>query len=81
MKTSLLLNLSLSGLHFADDFFQFIVVREMVCILIKISLKFLPKRPIQNNTVLLKMRAQGRLGDKPLSAPILTQYIDAYMRY
>ena len=40
------------------------------------SLKFVPKDPIGNNTELVKM-----IGDKPLSEPMLTQVIDAYMRH
>ena len=38
-----------NGRHFADDTFNRIVVNENVRILIKFSLKFVPKGPINNN--------------------------------
>ena len=50
------------------------------CILIKISLKFVPKGPIDNNPALVEMMAWRQIGDKPLSEPTLTQFDDAYMR-
>ena len=42
-----------NGRHFADDVFRCIFVNENVCILIKISLKFVPKKPIDNKTALV----------------------------
>ena len=39
-----------NGRHFADDIFKCIFVNEQFCVLIKISLKFVPKGPIDNNT-------------------------------
>ena len=39
-----------NGHHFADDTFVSILVYENLCILIEISLKFVPKGPIDNNT-------------------------------
>ena len=42
-----------NGRHFADDIFKCIFVNEKFCILIKISLKFVPKVPIDNNTALV----------------------------
>ena len=47
-------------------------VNEKFCILIKISLKFVPKVPIDNNTLLVQIMAWHRIGNKPLSRPILT---------
>ena len=38
---------------FADDIFRSILVNEKFCILIKISLKFVFKGPIGNNTTLV----------------------------
>ena len=38
-----------NGCHFADDVFRCIFVNEKFGILIKISLKFVPKGPIHNN--------------------------------
>ena len=42
-----------NGRHFADDIFWCIFVNEEFCILIQISLKFVPKGPIDNNPALL----------------------------
>ena len=42
-----------NGGHFADDVFKCIVRNEEFCIAIKISLKFVPKGPIDNNPALV----------------------------
>ena len=42
-----------NGLHFVDDIFKCIFVNEKFCVLIKISLKFVPKGPIDNNQPLV----------------------------
>ena len=50
------INSSLSGQNcrnFADDIFRCIFVNEMFCILIKITLKFVLKGPIENNPALV----------------------------
>ena len=39
----------LNGRHFADDIYGCIFVNEKFCILIEISLNFVPKGPIYNN--------------------------------
>ena len=49
--------------------------------LIKVSLKFVAKIPIDNNTALVQIMAWRRAGDKPLSEPILAQFTDAYLRH
>ena len=41
-----------NGHHFADNSFRRIFVNENVCISVRISLKFVPKRPIYNNPAL-----------------------------
>ena len=46
-----------------------------VRIWIKISLKFVPKGPINNNPVLVQIMAWRRLGDKPLSEPIMVNLL------
>ena len=38
-----------NGRHFADVIFRCIFMNEKFCILIKISQKFVPKGPIDNN--------------------------------
>ena len=53
------------GRHFADDTFNRIFVNENVRILIKISLKFVPKVPINNIPALVQIMAWHRPGGKP----------------
>ena len=55
------------GRHFADDTFKRIFLNENVIISIKISLKFVPKGPINNIPALVQIMAWRRPGDKPLS--------------
>ena len=42
-----------NGCRFADGIFRCIFLNEKLCIFIKISLKFVPKGPIGNNSVLV----------------------------
>ena len=42
-----------NGRHFADDIFRWIFANENACIFIKISLKSVPKGPINNNPALV----------------------------
>ena len=56
-------------------------MNEKFCILIKISLKFDPMSPNNNILALVQIMAWYRSGDKPLSEPMLTQFIDAYMQH
>ena len=64
---------AISKTIFSDAFFN-----ENFCILIKISLKFILKGPIDIKPALLQIMAWHRIGDKPLSKPMLTQFTDAY---
>ena len=45
------------------------------------SLKFVPRNPIENNAALVQAMAWRRTGDKPLSESIMTQYTDTYMQH
>ena len=56
-----------NGHHFADDTFNRIFLNENMWISIKISLKFVPKGPINNIPALVQIMAWRRSGDKPLS--------------
>ena len=56
-------------------------MNEKFRILIKISLKFVPNGPINNNPALVKIMAWHQIGDKPLSESMLTQFTDTYMRH
>ena len=42
-----------NGRHFTDDVFECIFVNKKFCILIKISLKFVAKGPIDNKLALV----------------------------
>ena len=53
-------------------------MNEKFCILIPTSLKFVPKGPIDNKSVLVQVMAWRRTGDKPVSEPMLTQFTNAY---
>ena len=59
------------GRHFADDIFKCIFLNENVGIPIKISLKFVPKGPINNIPAMVQIMAWRRPGDKPLSEPMV----------
>ena len=56
-----------NGRHFTDDIFKCIFLNESVWIPIKISLKFVPRGPINNIQALVQIMAWRRPGDKPLS--------------
>ena len=60
-----------NGRCLADDTFKRIFFNENVRISIKISLKFVPKGPINNNPALVHIMAWRWSGDKPLSEPIM----------
>ena len=60
-----------NGRHFADDTFKRIFMNENIEISIKISLKFVPKGSINSIQALVQKMAWRRLGDKPLSEPML----------
>ena len=70
-----------NGPHFADDIFRCIFVNENFCILIKISLKFVPRGPIDNNQAFVKIMAWRRISDKPSFEPMLTGFTDSYIRH
>ena len=70
-----------NGRHFADDISKCIFMNEKFCILIQISLKFVPKGPIDNKSALIQVMAWRRTGDKPLPEPMLTQFTDVYMQH
>ena len=62
-----------NGRHFPDDNFNSIFLNEKVWTLIKISLKFVPKGPIDNIPALVQIMAWRRLGDKSLSEPMIVR--------
>ena len=63
----------------ADGNFKCIFLNENDRNLIPISLKFIPRSPIDNKPALAQVMAWRWTGDKPLPEPMLTQFTDAYM--
>ena len=59
--------------HLADDILKCIFLNENVWFSIKISLKFLPKRPIDNIPALVQIMAWYRPRDKPLSERMIVR--------
>ena len=60
-----------NGRHFPDDMFECISLNENTSISIKISLKLVPRGPINNIQALVRIMAWRRPGDKPLSEPMM----------
>ena len=60
-----------NGRHFPDDIFKWIFLNENVWISIHISLKFVPRRPINNIPAMVQIMTWRRPGDKPLSEPMM----------
>ena len=58
------------GHHFLD-IFKWIFLNENVWLLMKLSLKFVPRGPINNILALVQIMARRRPGDKPLSEPVM----------
>ena len=65
------LRLRQNGRHFPDKIFKWIFLNENVWISINISLKFVPRGPINNIPTLVQVMAWRRPGDKPLSEPMM----------
>ena len=64
-----------NGRHFADDIFKCIFLNENTSISIDISLKFVPEGRINNIPALVQIMAWRRLGDKPLSEPMMVSLL------
>ena len=67
--------------RFPDNIFKCIFLNENVWILIKISLKLVPKGPINNIPSLIQIMARHQTGNKPLSEIMLICCSNAYMRH
>ena len=65
----------------ANNNFKCIVLNENDRIPIQISLKFVHRSPIVNESVLVQVMAWHRTDDKPLPALMLTQVTYVYMRH
>ena len=65
----------------ADDIFKCIFLNENDRIPIQISLKYVPRSPIDNKPALVQVMAWRRIGDKPFPEPMMNQFSEAYMRH
>ena len=84
MMSVVLINISppgQNGHYFQIKFSNAFSWMKSFCILIRISLKCVPKDPINNIPALVQIMAWCQSGDKPLSEPMLAQFTDAYMRH
>ena len=64
-----------NGHHFPDDLFKCIFFDENLWTSINISLKFVPKGPINNIPALAQIKAWRWPGDKPLSEPVMVSLL------
>ena len=64
-----------NGCHFTDAIFKCIFLNENFWIPIKISLKFVPKGPINYIPTLVQIMAWRRQGDKPLSETMMVRLL------
>ena len=64
-----------NGRHFADNIFKCIFLNENIWLWIEISLKFVPKGPINNIPALVQIMAWRRQGDKPLFEPMMVSLL------
>ena len=62
-----------NGHHFPDDLYKCIFLNENEWISINISLKIVPKCPIDNIPALVQIMAWHRVSDKPLSEPMIAR--------
>ena len=60
-----------NGCHFTDDIFKCVFFNENAPILIKISLKFVPRVPNNNIQALVQIMAWCWPGNKPLFEPVM----------
>ena len=68
-----------NGHHFTDNILNSFF-SENVSVSIKISIKFLPRCPINNIPALVQIMAWRRTGDKPLSQPMMVSLL-LHMRH
>ena len=64
-----------NGRHFADDIFKCMFLNENTLISISVSLTFVPEGRINNISAVVQIMAWRRLGDKPLSEPMMVSLL------
>ena len=65
----------------ANNIFKCIFLNEKDKIPIQISLKLVPRGPIDNKPALVQELVWRRTRDKPLPEPMMAQFTDAYMQH
>ena len=70
-----------NGCHFADAIFRCISVNEKFCILIWVSLNFVPMGLIGDMSQLVEVMAWSLTSHKPLPEPLMAHFTDAYIRH
>ena len=60
-----------NGCHFAHDIFRCIFFHEKCCILIPITLKFIPYGSVNTKTALVLVMAEDCTDNKPLPEPVI----------
>ena len=63
----------------ADNIFKCTFLNENDRISIEISLKIVPRSPVDNKPALVQVMAWHWTGDKPLPELMLTQFTDVYL--
>ena len=71
------------GFHLITEksIFKCNLLNENDRIPIQISLRFIPRSPIDNTLPLVHVMARRRTGDKPIPEPMLAQIPGEYMRH
>ena len=64
-----------NGRHFTDEIFKCVFLNENVWILIKVSLKFVPKGPINIIAAFVQIMAWHGPGDEPLSELMMVKLL------
>ena len=67
--------------NLADDIFKGIFLNEDIWISINISLNFVRKDPMDGKPAFVQVMAWRRTSNKPLPEPMITSFINAYMRH
>ena len=69
--------------HFGDEILRCHLLKEKfgTCTWIKILLMFVSKCPFNSKSTLVEVMAQPRIGNKSLTEPSVTQFIDVFMHH
>ena len=65
----------------ADDIFNCIFFNENDRIQIQISLKYVPRSPIDNKPAMFQVMAWHQIGHKQSPGPMMTHFTDAHMQH